>query len=233
VKNNSRPYNQVTPIPVAVDCIIFGFNENNLELLLIHRGFEPKIGQWSLMGGFVEKNEQLDAAATRVLKELTGLEEIYMEQLRAFGAVNRDSADRVISVAYFALIRKESYNKEQVQAHNAKWHSLDALPEMVFDHKDMVSYAKSTLKNKIQSQPLGFNLLPAKFTLVQLQALYEVILEEKLDKRNFRKKILFHDILEKLNEKDKQHSKKGAYLFKFREDRFKERLNRGLAFSLK
>lgn len=232
LNNSQKPYIYVDPIPVAVDCIIFGFNENKLELLLIHRGFEPERGKWSLMGGFVRKDEDLNAAASRVLKELTGLENIYMEQLRTFGQVNRDSAERVISVAYFALIRKESYNKKQVEAHNAQWFPMNEIPEMIFDHQQMVNFAMSTLKTKVQNQPIGFNLLSPKFTLVQLQALYEAIFEEKLDKRNFRKKIISMNILEKLDEKDKLHSKKGAYLFKFRKDRYNERLNSGMTNNL-
>ncbi|MEM6633117.1 MAG: NUDIX domain-containing protein [Bacteroidota bacterium] len=222
--NSSLPntYNSISCIPVAVDCIIFGFHDNQLELLLIHRGFEPEKGKWSLMGGFVQEEEDLDVAASRVLQQLTGLDDIYMEQVNTFGKVTRDPGGRVISVAYYALIRKATYNKRLVEHNNAQWFSLYDLPEMIFDHLEMVEKAIEKLRQKVKTEPIGFNLLPPKFTLPQLQALYEAILNEPIDKRNFRKKIQSLNILEKLDEKDKAHSKKGAYLFRFQEEAFEE-----------
>ena len=231
-----KAYSPMTPIkyenlelmPLAVDCIIFGFNDNNLELLLIHRGFEPEKDKWSLMGGFVGKEENLDDAASRVLTTLTGLEGIYMEQVNTFGKVNRDPGGRVVSVAYYALIRKDQYDETLVEKHNAQWFPLSELPEMVFDHKEMAEAALTRLRRKVKTEATGFNLLPEKFTLPQLQALYEAILDEKLDKRNFRKKIAAIDILEKLEEKDKDSSKRGAYFYRFD----KKKYSKAPAFTL-
>jgi len=180
-------YEQLDSIPLAVDCIIFGFNENQLELLLIHRGFEPQKGRWSLMGGFVKKDEDLDDAASRVLEQLTGLNDIYMEQVSTFGKVSRDPGGRVVSVTYYALIRKDHYDHELVKKHRAKWFPLNSLPEMIFDHEEMAKKALEKLREKVRTRPIGFNLIPQKFTLPMLQSLYEAILEETLDKRNFRK----------------------------------------------
>ena len=213
-------YENLDLMPVAVDCIIFGFNENALELLLIHRGFEPERGKWSLMGGFVEDDEDVDAAASRVLGELTGLEDIYMDQVSAFGKANRDPGGRVVSIVYYALIRKDHYDQALVDKHNAQWFPLDNLPEMIFDHHEMTQKALSTLQRKLKTEPVGFNLLPEKFTLPQFQTLYEAILGESLDKRNFRKKLLGLDILVKLDEKDKSTSKRGAFLYRFDEEKY-------------
>jgi ADP-ribose pyrophosphatase YjhB (NUDIX family) len=214
-------YRGIDRIGIAVDCIIFGFNDNNLELLLIHRSFEPKRGKWSLMGGFVKRNEHLDAAAARILRQLTGLDNIYMEQVKSFGKVNRDPEERILSVTYFALIRTD-YNRNSIDEHNAKWFPLNKLPHLIFDHKEMVQSALSQLRRKVKIQPIGFNLLPEKFTLPQLQNLYEAILGEDIDKRNFRKKLSGLDLLIKLDEKDKTSSKKGAFLFKFNKRKYNE-----------
>jgi ADP-ribose pyrophosphatase YjhB (NUDIX family) len=201
--------------PIAVDCIVFGFNDNNLELLLIHRGFEPEKKKWSLMGGFLGMDEDLDGAAARVLKDLTGLEDLYMEQVNTFGKVKRDPGARVLSVAYYALIPKDQYDEELIKRHNAKWFPLNKFPDLIFDHKKMVNYALIRLRRKVKTEAIGFNLLPEKFTLTQLQALYETILGEALDKRNFRKKIATLESLVKLNEKDKSSSKRGAFLYQY------------------
>ncbi|MGL1886457.1 MAG: NUDIX hydrolase [Reichenbachiella sp.] len=214
-------YEDLESIPVAVDCIIYGFNENNLELLLIHRGFEPEKDKWSVMGGFVNKDEDIDAAASRVLKTLTGLENIFMEQVNTFGKVNRDPGGRVISVSYYALIRNDQYDEKLVKKHKAKWFPLNDLPSMIFDHKDMAQMAIKRLQRKVKSEAIGFNLLPEKFTLPQLQTLYEAILGEEIDKRNFRKKITTMDFIVKLEEKDKSSSKRGAFLYKFDSEKYK------------
>ena len=213
-------YENIDAIPVAVDCIIFGFHDNNLELLLIHRRIEPEKDKWSLMGGFVNKEEDLDVAAARVLKDLTGLTDLYMEQVSAFGKVGRDPGGRVISITYYALIRKDQYDEALVEQHNASWFPLGELPEMIFDHKDMTEAALAKLRRKVKTEPIGFNLLPEKFTLPQLQALYEAILAEPLDKRNFRKKLAALDVLVKLEEKDKGSSKRGAFLYRFDQERY-------------
>jgi 8-oxo-dGTP diphosphatase len=195
-------YTSHDKILVAVDCIIFGFDGHELKALLIKRAFEPEKGKWSLMGGFVGNNESTDEAAERVLHQLTGMSNIYMEQLYCFSDVNRDAAGRVISVAYFALINIADYSEQLQLEHEAKWFPLSQTPPLIFDHKQMVALAKERLQQKVASHPIGFELLPGKFTLPQLQNLYEAIYEEPLDKRNFTRKVLSLGILNKLDEKE-------------------------------
>lgn len=204
---------------VAVDCIIFGFNGKELKALLIRRGFEPERGKWSLMGGFVNREESVDAAATRVLQQLTGLKDIYMEQLYCFGDTHRDTAGRVVSISYFALINIANYSEQLTHDHEAAWFPLNRIPELIFDHREMLMKAKQRLQEKVSNHPIGFELLPMKFTLPQLQSLYEAIFETSLDKRNFTKKILSLGILNKQNEKEKESSRKGAFYYVF--DRMK------------
>ena len=225
-------YANRTPIPLAVDCIIFGFHDNQLELLSVPRNVEPYQGMRALMGGFVQLDEDIDAAAKRVLTELTGLSDVYMEQVGAFGNVARDSAERVVSIAYYALIRKDTYDETQVESHEAQWYHLEDLPELVFDHKDMIEHALRRLRRKVKTEPIGFNLLPNKFTQAQIQNLYEAILNEQLDKRNFRKKLLSLDVLVKLDEKDKLTSKKGSFLYTFDQEKYEQKLGQGFSFKL-
>jgi ADP-ribose pyrophosphatase YjhB (NUDIX family) len=202
-------------ILVAVDCIIFGFDGTQLKALLIKRGFEPEKGKWSLMGGFVREDEGTDEAATRVLNQLTGIENIYMEQLCAFGDVNRDSAGRVVSIAYFALINIKDYSERLQLEHEAKWFPLRETPALIFDHEKLLLKARERLREKVASKPIGFELLPPKFTLPRLQSLYEAIYETALDRRNFVKKIRSLGILDRLNEKERGSSKKGAFYYVF------------------
>lgn len=182
---------------VSVDCIIFGFDKGSLKLLLLKRNFEPAKGSWSLMGGFVQDGESVDDAAKRVLAELTGLENVYMEQVGTFGEVDRDPGERVISVAYYALININEYDRNLVQQHNAHWAEINEIPPLVFDHPQMVKQARIMLQKKASSEPIGFNLLPSLFTLFQLQSLYEAIYGEPLDKRNFRKRVADLNYIEK------------------------------------
>lgn len=200
---------------VAVDCIIFGFNAGELSLLLLKRNFEPAMGEWSIMGGFTQENESTDEAAKRVLKELTGLEQVYMEQVGAFGEVNRDPGERVVSIAYYALINIGAYNHELVQKHNAFWVNVNELPPLIFDHGQMVDKARKLMQANASIKPIGFNLLPKLFTLSQLQSLYEAIYGEPMDKRNFRKRVAEMDYVEKTDQIDKQSSKRGAALYQF------------------
>lgn len=209
---------------VAVDCIIFGFDGKQLQALLIKRGFEPEKGKWSLMGGFMTQEESSDEAAVRVLHQLTGMKNIYMEQLYCFTDVNRDTAGRVISIAYFALINIEEYNEQMQFEHEAKWFPLNEIPDLIFDHSEMVAKAKERLQQKVVNHPIGFELLPEKFTLPQLQSLYEAIYESPLDKRNFTRKILSLEILSRLDEKNKVSSRKGAYYYVFDKRKY-SRLN--------
>lgn len=215
---------------VAIDCIIFGFDGNQLQALLIKRGFEPEKGKWSLMGGFTNQDESTDEAAVRVLHQLTGMNNIYMEQLYCFSDVNRDPAGRVISIAYFALINIADYSEQLQFEHEAKWFPLDKIPDLIFDHKKMVALAKERLQQKVANHPIGFELLPEKFTLPQLQSLYEAIYESPLDKRNFTRKILSLEILNRLNEKNKSSSRKGAFYYVFDKKKYQELNYEGVKF---
>ena len=215
-------YNINPQFYVSVDCIIFGFDKGSLKLLLLKRNFEPAKGSWSLMGGFVQDGESVDDAAKRVLAELTGLENVYMEQVGTFGEVDRDPGERVISVAYYALININGYDRNLVQQHNAHWAEINEIPPLVFDHPQMVKQARIMLQKKASSEPIGFNLLPSLFTLFQLQSLYEAIYGEPLDKRNFRKRVADLNYIEKTDKIDKTGSKRGAALYKFNENAYRK-----------
>ncbi len=227
-------YSNFPKILVAVDAIIFGFNENefDLKLLLLKRNFEPEKGKWSLMGGFVSLEESLDKAAQNIVFRLTGLDNVYMEQLFAFGDVDRDAGGRIISVAYFSLLKINDHDSALLQKYGASWTSVNELPELIFDHKDMVEKALRKLRIRARTQPIGFELLPKKFTIPQLQRLYEAIYQIPFDKRNFRRKLLAMGLLEKLNEKEKVTSKKGAFYYQFNKTKYEELLERGFNFDL-
>lgn len=207
---------------VSVDCIIFGLNQGELSILLLKRNFEPEKGKWSLMGGFVQENESVNAAAKRVLKELTGLENVYMEQVGAFGEVERDPGERVISVAYYALINIDEYDRKLVEKHNAQWINVHDMPDLRFDHPDMIERARDLMKQKTSLNLIGLNLLPKLFTLTQMQSLYETIQGEPIDKRNFRKKVADMNYIEKTNFIDKSGSRRGAYLYKFNDKAYSQ-----------
>lgn len=216
-------YKKQDHLLLAVDCIIFGFDGNRLKALLVKRNLEPGFGKWSLMGGFVQKEESVKDAATRVLNQLTGLTDVYMEELGCFGDVNRDPGGRVVSIAFFALIKINDYSASLMKEHNSKWFELDHLPALIFDHGEMIRQAKERLREKVAEHPAGFTLLPRKFTLQQLQGLYEAIYEKKMDKRNFTRRILELGILKKLDEKEKTTSRKGAFLFIFEKNRYEKK----------
>ena len=165
----------------AVDCIIFGFSGGELSLLLLKRKFDPGKGEWSLMGGFVQEGEHMDDAAKRVLAELTGLTNVFMEQVGSFGQIDRDPGERVISTAYYALININEYDRKLVEEHNAYWVKINELPTLLFDHQQMVNRARLVMKVQAAMQPISFNLLPEHFTLTQLQTLYEAINSEPND----------------------------------------------------
>jgi 8-oxo-dGTP diphosphatase len=227
-------YSKYSKHLVAVDCIIFGYDilEKEIKLLLIKRAFNPAKGKWSLAGGFVENDESLDVAACRILNNLTGLKNVFLKQLYCYGDVKRDPGARVISVAYWALIKIKDIDHEQSRLNGAHWQSLKKIPPLIFDHKAMVEKALRELQLQIKIRPAGFELLPEKFTLVQMLDLYEAIYQRSIDKRNFRKKILTMGILEKLDEKEKETSKKGAYYYKFIKERYKKLVSNGFSFSL-
>ncbi len=227
-------YSSHPKLLVAVDCIIFGFNENehDLKLLLLKRNFQPELGKWSLMGGFVAPDENLDDAAKRIVAQLTGLNNVYMEQLYTFGDVNRDIVGRIISVAYFSLIKINDHDSELVKKHGASWIPLTQLPELIFDHKEMVDKALRKLRIRARTQPIGFELLPEKFTIPQIQRLYEAIYQVPFDKRNFRRKLLLMNLLEKQDDKEKETSRKGAYYYRFNQLKYNELVEKGFNFDL-
>jgi len=225
-------YSEYDKFLVAVDCIIFGFDGKELNLLLIKRNFPPAKGEWSLMGGFLKKNESIDQAAERVLFKLTGLCNVFLEQLQGYGEIERDPGERVISIAYYALIKIDDYDEELAQQYNAKWFPINDFPKLIFDHNIMVDKALRRLQRKAQNQPIGFELIPQKFTIPQLQRLYEAIFRKEFDKRNFRKKILSFRVLKKLEEKDRGSSKKGAYLYQFDKKEYNRLLDSGYNFEV-
>ena len=215
-------YSGVQKAFVSVDIIVFGFEDSKLKLLLGKRRMDPGRGEWSLYGGFVGAEESVDEAAHRVLFELTGLRDLYMKQVHTFGAVDRDPGERVISVAYCALINVKDYDNHLLEEHGVQWVELDKMPQLYSDHSDMVKRAITLLRRRINTEPLSFNLLPDLFTLTQLQHVYEAVLGEEIDKRNFRKRIKSIDFIEKTELIDKLTSKRGAALYRFNKRMYAE-----------
>lgn len=217
----------------SVDCVVYGFDGKDLKVLLIQRGAEPYLGQFALPGDLVYPNEDLSVSAHRVLQELTGLSEVYLQQHRTFGSVNRHPIGRVITVSYFALVNIEHYNPQSSSwAKNAHWHSMDDLPELAFDHEEILREATWELRKRVRVQPIGFELLPNKFSLNQLQLLYEAILDKSFDKANFRKKILSMKFLEELEEREKNVNHRPARLYRFNPELYKSLKQEGFSFEL-
>ncbi len=208
-------YLEYQKIYVSVDCIIFGFDEDKLKILIGKRKMDPGRDEWSLYGGFVHIDESVDDAANRTLFELTGMRNIYMRQVGAFGNIDRDPGERVISIAYYALINVKNYDSHLLQEHGVEWVNIEEMPPLYSDHREMVNKARMMMKEKIKTEPIGFRLLPSLFTLTQLQHLYEAVNGEELDKRNFRKRIKEMDFIEKTELIDKTNSKRGAFLYRF------------------
>jgi 8-oxo-dGTP diphosphatase len=223
-------YQTQTKCLVALDSIIFGFDGQELKLLLVKRGIEDEHHTWSLMGGWVQPDESLEEASTRILFELTSLSDIYLEQLHTFGNPKRDPVERTVSVAYFALINVDDYDNKISKNFEAQWFSMQELPQLLFDHSAMVQMAIEHLRYKASQHPIGFELLPEKFTIPQLQKLYEAIFGTELDKRNFSRKLLSTHLLIKLEEKQKGFSKKGAFYYKIDEEKYKKQFNTFLNF---
>ena len=215
-------------ILVAIDCIIFGFDGWNLKLLLVHRNIEPQKNNWSLMGGFVQPSESPENAANRVLEQRTGLKNVYMEQFRVFGNPRRDPVERTLSIAYFALIDIHQYEKQISDEYQAEWFLLNEIPDLIFDHNEMVKLAKKQLRYKAALHPILFQLLPRKFTIPQLQALYDGVYNTRFDDRNFSRKLLSTGLLVKLAEKDKLSSKKGAFYYKLDQSHYAENFEKFL-----
>lgn len=213
-------YTDQEKLLISVDCLILGFKNGKLYLLITKRKFEPLKGRNSLMGGFLKSNENLSETVKRTVFEYTGLKDVYMEQVGAYGDLGRDTGERVISIAYYALIDLQLFNDELCGIHNATWKEVDQVGDLIFDHNLILQDTLDRLKIRASNKPIGFNLLPEKFTLPQLQSLYEAIYRKKLDKRNFRKKILDMDILEKQADKDKSSSKRGAFYYKFNKEKY-------------
>jgi 8-oxo-dGTP diphosphatase len=218
---------------LTVDCVVFGLDEGDLKVLLIERGLEPFKGRWALPGGFVRVDETLNAAALRELQEEAGLTNVFLEQLYSFGEIDRDPRERVVSVAYYALVKlTEHAVKAATDAANARWFPVSRVPKLAFDHASILGTAVERLKGKVRYQPIGFELLPPKFTLSQLQHLYEAVLGTELDKRNFRKKVLSFGLLVPLKEAQMLGRHRPAQLFRFDADKYAKLKKRGFNFEV-
>lgn len=226
------PYTDKDKFHLAVDCVIFGFDGDRLKLLLYKRDFNPEKGNWSLMGGFLRLNENIDEAAYRVLARITGLRNVFLEQLSVFSSVTRDHAGRVVSIAYYALVNIHDYDSCMLKQYGAEWFTIDSLPELIFDHTEIVLRALRRLKRKTKSQPIGFELLPENFTITQLRKLYEAIYQRELEPANFRRKLLSMELLDRLPIKDMNSSRKGAYLYAFNKDKYEILTSKGLSFDV-
>ncbi len=218
-------YNHSARILVALDCIVFGFDGEELKLLLIKRNFEPQLGKWSLMGGFLNETEDLEVAANRILYDLTGLQDVYFEELKTFGRVDRDPVERTVSVCFFALINIHAHSQDAAKAQNAFWINLKNRPEMIFDHNEMVNLALERLRYRAALHPIGFELLPEKFTIPQLQKLYEAIYDTPLDRRNFSRKILSTKLLIDTGEKNENSATKKAILYRLDQQKYQQQFN--------
>jgi 8-oxo-dGTP diphosphatase len=218
---------------LTVDCVVFGLDESELKVLLIERALEPFKGKWALPGGFVRVHETLDEAARRELSEEAGLADVFLEQLYTFGTVDRDPRERVVSVAYYALVKLAEHSaKADTDAADARWFPISKVPKLAFDHAEILATALARLRGKLRYQPLGFELLPPKFTLSQLQHLYEAVLETQLDKRNFRKKVLGFGLLLPLKETRMTGRHRPAQLFRFDADKYEKLKRKGFNFEL-
>ncbi|PIF69977.1 NUDIX domain-containing protein [Flavobacterium plurextorum] len=216
---------------ITIDCVVFGFEEGSLEVLLVQHAEGISKGKWGLPGGWIHKNESTDNAAQRLLSELTGLDNIYLEQLKAFGDPDRFPLRRVITIGYYALVKREDYNiKVGFTASDAKWYKINSIPDLIYDHNEILSYSLQHLRNRVRHAPIGFNLLPEKFTLLQLMHLYEEILGVELEKSNFRRKILHMKLLLELDEKEQDVSHRAAKLYKFDDEIYKKLTQKGFNF---
>lgn len=218
---------------LSIDCLIFGFKKNELDILLVQHGEGISKGKWALPGGWIKYNESIDDSAARILNELTGVSKIYLEQLKAFGEVRRYPTKRVITIAYYALVKPEDYTLHPgFTASDAKWFRIRELPTLAYDHQKILEVGMNYLKHKVRHEPIGFNLIPKKFTLLQLQQLYEAILDKKLDKPNFRRKLMKMNLLEPCSEKQTAVSHRAASLFRFDKRNYSKLAEKGFTFEL-
>lgn len=218
---------------LSIDCVIFGFENRGLEVLLIKRAIAPSKGEWALPGGFILKNEDIDNAAERILTETSGITDIFMEQFYVFGEIDRYPERRVITIGYYALVSPDKYTLYPgIETSEVKWFPYSEIKKLPFDHIKIINAALNKLRNKVKHQPIGFELLPKKFTIPKLQLLYESILDTKLDKRNFRKKLAKMNLLIKLSEKEKDNVRRAAYLYKFDGKNYKKLVDKGFNFDL-
>ena len=220
---------------LTVDCVIFGLDleEGTLKVMLIERDLEPFGGMWAVPGGFVRSGETLEAAAARELREETGITDVFLEQLYTFGAPGRDPRGWVVSVAYYALVSPDKHTiHASTDARQARWFPADSLPRLAFDHAEILRTALERVRGKLTYAPIGFELLPRKFTIKQLQKLYEIVLGTSLDNRNFRKKIFGLDVLKELKEMQKGVPHRAARLYEFDERKYRQLVKRGLSFGL-
>lgn len=221
-------------IKVAVDAVVFGYSDNKLKILLIQQKFGSTTNKWALPGGFVKDTETLEQAVIRELNEETGIKANYLEQLYTFGAINRDERARVITISYIALINPKNYSlKADTDAKDAKWFDINDIPKLAFDHKDIITKGLERLKAKINYQPLGFELLNSKFPFSDLENLYQTILSKKIDRRNFRKKLLSFEILQETTEFKNIGSGRPAKLYKFNSKKYRELEQNGFHFEIK
>jgi len=218
---------------ITVDAVVFGYDDALLRVLLIERGLPPFLGSWALPGGFVRIGETLDEAVRRELREETSLTRLYLEQLYTFSELDRDPRERTISVAYYGLVKLADHKvRAATDASSAAWFDVDDLPNLAFDHATIVETALERLRGKVRYRPIGFELLPEKFPLRELQTLYEVVLGERLDKRNFRKKVLSMGLLEELDDVEQDVAHRAARLYRFDERAYKRLTKQGFEFSL-
>ena len=218
---------------ITVDCVVFALDDTELKILLIKRALEPYAGSWALPGGFVHLDETLDEAALRELREETGLEKVFLEQLYTFGAVKRDPRERVISVAYYALVNLSEHPvMAATDACDVAWFGVNDTPTLAFDHAEILKMALERLRSKVRYEPIGFELLPKKFTLTQLQKLYELVLEKEIDKRNFRKRVLGMDLLIETDEVEKDVAHRAARMYRFDERRYRKLSKSGFNFEI-
>ena len=212
----------INSIALSVDCVIFGFDDHKLKVLLIRSDLKKFLGKWSLLGDLVDPKEELDAAANRILKQRTGLDDVFLEQVKTFGSLNRHPAGRVISVAYYALINIQNH-KLKILDNELHWHDMNDITELAFDHIQILKTSYEQLQRRVQEHPLAFSLLPKKFSLRDLQNVYEAILDIKMDRRNFRKKFFAMDFLVDIKEMEKNVPHRPGKLYNFNYTKYQKK----------